>query len=165
MECFRCKEHNPEDKKYCGECGFPLDPNTSALLDVLNSNLRKEIQNAIADRIKEQKLVEIETAHAIVAKLSNWAKLFGFFAGIPLAILLIILAILGIKTYTDFSKKVENATIVVSQKLSEADNRAEEMKKTAEKLEEKYKKLGKHLTKVQDMAEGLELENLETRVK
>jgi hypothetical protein len=47
-------------------------------------------QKAIA-RIKQEKVVEIETAEAIATRLSTWANLLGVFVGIPLALLVKIL--------------------------------------------------------------------------
>jgi DALR domain len=46
-----------------------------------------EVAKALDARLKDQKIVDVETTQAIVARLSEWAKLFGFFVGIPLAFL------------------------------------------------------------------------------
>ena len=59
--------------------------------------------------MKDQRVVETETAEAVVAKVDDWAKLMGFFLGIPLATLAIGFGFWGVKTFSDFSNQVNTA--------------------------------------------------------
>jgi hypothetical protein len=98
IECANCHTSNPDAQKFCGQCG-------SALI----LSLREQIQAVLKEQTKEQKLLEIETAQAVLVRLSGWAKLFGLVVGVPLALLGVVLAFLGIKTFADFSTSVDTA--------------------------------------------------------
>src|SRR5207253_9888612 len=102
----RCKAENPGGKRFCGDCGGPLDPTLTAVSQLVDSSVKEQIQSILSERYKDQKLVEIETTQAVAARLSEWTKLFGFFIGIPVAVLLLILAVLGIKSYSDFVAQI-----------------------------------------------------------
>ncbi len=97
MECPKCKAPSPDGKKYCGECGAQLRKTG----DLSNADLRQEIQTILKEEFKDQKLVEVEVTEAVVTKLTDWAKLLAYFAGIPIAALLLVLGALGAKKYTD----------------------------------------------------------------
>jgi len=105
-ECQRCKSESPDGKRFCSECGAPLDLTLVATSQLVDASVRTQIQSILAERYKDQKLVELETTQAIAARFSEWAKLLGFFIGIPVAVLLLILAALGIKTYSDFVAQI-----------------------------------------------------------
>ena len=109
MECFNCKANNPEGKRYCGDCGNFLDPNISPIKSYLDVNLRSLVEAILADKLKDQRVVETEIAEAVVTKMSNWAKLLGFFVGIPLGLIVFLLGFLGIKSYVDLNKLVSAA--------------------------------------------------------
>jgi hypothetical protein len=133
IECARCRAQNPNENRFCGDCGAPLGASFEAL--------RVEMQGIIQQNYKDQKFVEVETAQAIVARLSDWAKLFGFFVGIPIAVLLLILAVLGIKTYSDFSSQVDKAQKQVDAQLAAAQTGAGKLKAEGEALASDYEKL------------------------
>src|SRR5215469_9852350 len=105
VECINCKAQNPTGKNFCGDCGTPLGSASSAPYESL---LRRQIQEILKEQLKDQKVIEIETSIAIASRVSEWAKLFGIYAGIPLAILILTLAFLGIKSFTDLSASIEN---------------------------------------------------------
>jgi len=88
--------------------------------------------------LKDQKALEIETTQAILSRLTDWAKLFGFFVGIPLALLAVVLGFLGIRTYTDFSSRVSKAR-------EEALRPLDETKKESERIANAYKDLSVQL--------------------
>jgi hypothetical protein len=111
--CPSCGTDVAEAQKYCHACGIQLlQPSDDS------PPSRSEIKELIADELrkapKDSKLVEYETTEAIITRLTNWAKLFAFFLGIPTAVLLALLAVLGIKSYDTFLTKVketQNATV------------------------------------------------------
>ena len=76
MDCPRCHAINPDGKNYCADCGAPLSSAPSASA----AQLRAEIRAEFAEHFKDQKVFEIETTQAIVSRISEWAKLLGFFA-------------------------------------------------------------------------------------
>ena len=74
MECTRCRTSNPEGKKFCGDCGASLDPQVAAG----ELDLRRQIEVVLEERLKDQKVVEIEVAQAVATRLVDWTKLLGF---------------------------------------------------------------------------------------
>src|ERR1700682_1673392 len=116
MECLKCKAINLDENKFCGACGTPLDLNTGDARAFSDAELRAKIQAELS-QLRDQRVVEIETAAAIVERVSGWAKVFAFFVGIPLALLVIVLGGLGVKTFSDFSRMVTDAKAEVSDKL------------------------------------------------
>jgi hypothetical protein len=141
IECARCKAQNADGQKFCGDCGGPLDPAIGAIKELMNSALRDQVHEIIEQHYKDQKVVEIETTQAIVSRLSDWAKLFAFFVGIPIGLLLLILGVLGIKTYTDFSNQVDKARTDATVQLAKAQEDAAKLKSEGDSLAGKYQKL------------------------
>jgi len=90
----------------------PRDPTAGAL--------ERKIDEALAQRVKDQKLVQIETSQAIAEKLTGWAQSLAFLIGVPIGILALALGALGIKSYSDFSKIVKEAGDSVDKSLTQA---------------------------------------------
>lgn len=82
--------------------GFDLDDGRPASAD-----LAALVSAAVASRLKDSKVVEVETAQAIAERLIGWAKTAAIVTGIPLALLAVVLTVLGISNWTDFSKKID----------------------------------------------------------
>ncbi len=141
IECANCKAQNPNRNRFCGDCGAPLGPASIAMKDMRGTALREQVSEIIRTQYKDQKVVEIETAQAIATRLTDWAKLLGFFVGIPIAILLLILGGLGIKTYSDFSSQVEKAQKDVNAHLTAAQASATKLKDEGDSLARDYEKL------------------------
>jgi hypothetical protein len=99
--------------------------------EAVSPEVQRAIDNAIRERLRDSKVVDVETTQAIASRLSEWAKLFGFFIGIPLAILAASLGFLGFKTYKDFSSAVARARQEVLQSLNKS---REDAKKVEEEL-------------------------------
>jgi hypothetical protein len=97
MQCPKCNAQNPDEKKFCGECGAEL----KGAAPLSESDLRAHIRTAIREEWKDQRLVEFEITEKVLGKLSEWAKLLGYFAGVPLAAALLLLGFLGVKKYSD----------------------------------------------------------------
>src|SRR4029450_9852800 len=95
MPCSFCHYANPDANKFCGQCGAPLDASLGRLQTHLENSIKQEVRSALEGRLKDQKLVELETSLAVADRLSNWSKLFGFFVGVPLAAVALLLGFLG----------------------------------------------------------------------
>ena len=123
---------NLAGKRFCGDCG-------SLLQDIsITAVVEREAGRIVDARLKDQKLVEVEVTQAIVSRLSEWAKLFGFFVGIPVAILLIVLGFLGVRTYADFLSQVKTAR-------EEALKPLQDTKKEADRIATAYRELSAQL--------------------
>ena len=148
MKCIKCKADNTEGKNYCGDCGAPLDPSADPIKEFIVTELRQQIQHTFAENYKDQKVVEIETTQAIVTRLSNWAKLLGFFVGIPVTVLFLTLGFLGFKNYSDISNLIQAAKEEITPQIDkakkqtqEAQQKMQEMLQEGSRIEADYDKL------------------------
>ena len=127
MNCPLCNSPSEERKKYCADCGTPLDPQTTYLKSFVTS----QVDQATNEKFKDRRFVDIETTEAVVERIQRWAKLFGFFVGIPFGLFLLWLAIAGFQNYRDFSKLVASIEEQVKPKIEQAKSDAEQAQKTA----------------------------------
>ena len=118
------------------------------------SSLHQQIQTILKKQLQDQKVVEIETAEAIAVRLSNWARLLGFFVGIPLGVLVFVLGFLGIRTYNDL-------TILIS-KIEPFKAQVALLETEVQSLEQEYEALRAKLTDYQQLEQ--EVKTLATRI-
>lgn len=126
-------------------------------------DFRQQILADLEGRFKDQKVVEIETTQAIVARLFEWAKYLGFIMGIPIVLLGLVLGILGIRTYSDFSRLIKTTQQDIAQSLEQAQRQAKVIKEEGDRLTEEYQKLRTQLGDVGALAQ--DVRSLETKVK
>lgn len=146
MQCLKCQSDNPDGKKYCGDCGTPLDPIIGQFQKHIKEVVQGEVENTIQTRYRDQKLVEIETSQAIVERVQKWSKIFGGFVGIPLAIMLVLLGFFGIRSYQDLSKLIESQEKNIKINLAEAQ-------KDAKLARDNAKEASKQVTDLSKLAE------------
>jgi hypothetical protein len=127
MNCPHCNTPSQEGKKYCADCGTPLDQQTAYLKAYVTSR----VGEAVEEKFKDRRLVDIETSQAVVERLQGWAKLFAFFVGIPVALFLIVLGIAGFQKFSDFSKLVASVEDQIRPKIEQAKADTELAQKTA----------------------------------
>lgn len=150
LKCMKCHSANPEGQRFCGQCG-----------SAITASVREQIQAILKEETKDQSVLELETAQRVVARLSDWAKLFGVVVGVPLALLGVVLAIMGIKTYSDFASGIEAAKKEAIQKMqSEAIAKVQEVTKASQDLSAEIK-----LIRADVEANRNDLTRLSTRVK
>jgi hypothetical protein len=137
MECTNCRAQNPEGKNFCGDCGAYL---SSSSKEYFEPFVRRQIQDILKDQPKDQRAIEIETSVAIASRLSEWAKLFALFAGLPLMILVLTLAILGIKSFADLSAGIESRKKEIQESLNQADRQVKALSKAGDELMAEYQK-------------------------
>jgi uncharacterized membrane protein YvbJ len=90
-QCPACNKPSVPGKSFCADCGASLDSESG--------HIRALIDEALRVRLKDKQYVALETSIEVADKLKNWLKLLMFWAGIPLALIAIVLAILGFRTY------------------------------------------------------------------
>jgi uncharacterized protein YoxC len=110
-----------------------MNPMAEVTLKRIESYVRDTLNTEIKQRFQDEKAVELEITEKIADRAIKWAKVFGFFAGIPLAIFAIILSFLGIKTYSDLQKSSEKVTTATSQ-LGEAQKTLKSAQESSQKL-------------------------------
>src|SRR3984885_11536425 len=101
VECWKCKASNPTEKRFCGDCGSPLDPLLGPLQETIQTSVRDEIRSALKEQLKDQKLLEYETADLVQTRVFGWAKNVGFVLAIAVAIAGFGLTGLGISTWKE----------------------------------------------------------------
>ena len=101
MKCPKCHADNPDNKKFCSDCGAPLTADADAIPHA--AQVREQVQAVLEANYKDQKLVEIDLIEQVTTRLIGWAKLFASFVGIPLSVLAVVLGFLGIKATLDLS--------------------------------------------------------------
>jgi hypothetical protein len=127
MNCPHCNSPSADGKKFCADCGTPFDPQTK----YLETFVKSQVEEAIQQKFKDQKLVDIETSQAVAERLHGWAKLFAFFVGLPAAVVLVGLSVAGIQKYSDFKTMVGSIEQQVKPKIEQAKSDAEQAQKTA----------------------------------
>jgi hypothetical protein len=127
MNCPNCNSPSSDGKKYCADCGTPLDPQMRHV-EVL---VKAQVERAVQEKFKDQKLVDIETSQAIAERLHGWAKLLAFFVAIPLAIILVALGFAGVEKYSDFKNMIGSVENEVKPKIEQAKSDSEQAQKTA----------------------------------
>jgi DNA repair exonuclease SbcCD ATPase subunit len=133
MNCPKCNSPSVEGKKYCAECGVPLDLQT----DRFEAAVKERVEEILGSKFKNQKFIELETSQAIAERLQGWAKLFGFFIGLPVALLVLILSVLGIEKYSDFKNLVDGVEKQVRPKVEQAKVSAEQAQTIANDAQKK----------------------------
>ncbi len=81
----------------------------------------------------------------------------GIYAGIPLAILVLTLAFLGIKSFTDLSASIETRRKDISNSLDEARNQAKHLHDEGDALNLEYQKQRENLAKVESLSKDLKV--------
>ncbi len=130
--CPSCGTAISKTAKYCSNCSAPVGNEWMVAQKDIDSYVQTALKKAITDEFKDQKAVELEVSERIAERVVKWAKVFGFFAGIPLAIFALFLSFLGIKTYSDLQK----ASSQVSTTTAQLDTARETLKVAEEKSQE-----------------------------
>jgi hypothetical protein len=138
--------------------------------DQRDEDLDARITKVVSTRLKDSKVVEIETAQAIADRLFSWGKSFALAVGVPLTLGAFLLGVFGYQKYSDFTSSVSTAEKKALDQIDKAAARTrEEFEGRATKLREGYEKLESQLretetlpAKIQDLGKRLEhLEEIE----
>jgi hypothetical protein len=106
--------------------------------------LPERIDAALKDRIREQKVVEVETAQLLAERAITWLKVFGFFLGIPVLLAVAIFSFVGVRTWSDLKSVAEQTTELqknVSLSQKNLAERTTELQNLAERTTELQKNL------------------------
>ncbi len=132
-----CGSENPRGQRFCGKCGKPLDPDLLQLVEWA-------VSRKLEAEFKDKKVVEIETAEAIASRLIAWGKTYATFFGVTLAVLAVAFGVMGLSSYSDFKKKVEDtkASLDTSAKTVQDhyDAQVKKIKTEGEKVTKQFRK-------------------------
>ena len=93
-------------------CGAASEP---ALATLVEWTVKTAVKQALEEQVKDRKVLELETAEAIVTRVWGWVKTFGIAAGIVLGILAIAFVFFGYKSVSDVSKAGDDAKAVIQE--------------------------------------------------
>jgi hypothetical protein len=159
MKCPNCQQENPEGKKFCGDCGSDLSSPRAVSGPPVPTDLQSVIQQVVNERLKDQKVIEVEAAEGIVNRLITWFKIFGLATSIPLAILGVILAVVGISKMSDFYQYVDDSKHALEKMVSGIVSDMEKSKNDLDQLvaatEKNIKVVGSEATKRSDDTQKL----------
>jgi hypothetical protein len=108
MRCLRCgKDLNGND--FCGSCGTPADAQVF---------IKNEIDRNLADRLKDQNVIIIQTAEEISKRVR--ATLFG--SGTVIAVVIAALGFFGYSKFSDYLAAIDRAKHDADIKIQSAKN-------------------------------------------
>jgi hypothetical protein len=92
---------------------------------VTSQAVAEAVKAVLKETLKDQKLVELETAGLVAERLMSWAKLFAGAVAVPAGLLIAVLTIIGVSKYSDFttlvSQSEEKLKSTVTQATANAD--------------------------------------------
>jgi hypothetical protein len=107
---------NPKGQKYCGECGLLLEPGLPELIEHIAA---ESVRKTVAELVKDRKVLEVETAAAIVDRVWLWGKLFGAVISVALFFFLAALGFVGCTQFSDLKKTTAEAKDAINQSKSD----------------------------------------------
>lgn len=131
MDCIECKAANPDDNRYCGECGAELGR-------TLDETVRKR-------NFRDRQATEIEITEAVAERLSKWAKWLAVATGVPIALFAVLLG----WTFRDFSGALNAAKAEVSKTAKETKDDIGRTKQDVAVLDEQVKQSKSDVQKYQ----------------
>lgn len=156
MDCPLCKSKNPDNAKFCCECGLRLDLRTGPLQEFTEAAVRKEVDLALAKYTIEEKTAEFNITEAVTNRLLGWAKIFGSLVGV----LIVLAGFLGVKGLLDIERDTKEGIAKEADQIKK-DIAAEEehVKELASKdaeIRAQYTTLESNLPKHEQVAKELE---------
>lgn len=104
VTCSRCGAVMERSDRFCRSCGLEVRADAAAIDNYLAEILPGRIDAALEKRVKDQKIVEVETAELLADRAIKWLRTLGFFLGIPAAAIVAVVSFLGLRTYSDIEK-------------------------------------------------------------
>jgi hypothetical protein len=130
MKCIQCQYENPENNKFCGNCGLKFGVDTSSYIE---ENI-KAIQ-------KEARSIENQTLGNIQEKAIKWSKIQLFFLSIAISILIIALYYFGYTQYSDLTKVFNNNKDLMDKEVKEAQAKIDGFKKECKKWKDELENI------------------------
>lgn len=156
MKCNICDKENAAGQNFCGSCGAQI----IEIPKLSDYDLRKHIELVIQEKYKEQQLLEFQTTENVIAKINTWAKLFGFFVGIPIAVFLFILGSMGYNSFSEFTKTIKETRLAMHKNIEGAATQIHSLNKKTAQLTIDAEKLKNELVKIRLIpAEAQKLSN------
>jgi hypothetical protein len=96
--CAVCSASNPKTNRYCGNCGYALDPS--------GEKLRQQIRDILDKEFKDPELVAVTVADSAEERLWKWGKLLGLAGAFAVAGF----GFFGFTSYQEAKKTIQDAS-------------------------------------------------------
>jgi hypothetical protein len=119
---------------------------------LVDERLTERVRLVLKENFADQKALEIETSELIAERAVKWAKTFGYFVGIPVAVAAFIvtlgagiLGVIGLRTWSDIGAAQKELTVAtaglasVRSQLDEANSKAKGALADAEAFKQEIK--------------------------
>ena len=123
MVCIDCKATNPDNNRFCGQCGAELGRS-------LDETIRK---NGFRDR----KATEMEITDAVAGRLMKWVGWLGTIA----AVIIVLFGLLLGKSYMDISKVVDSGKKEIETAIQKGTEDVEKAKQAIKGMNDEIVKL------------------------
>jgi hypothetical protein len=156
-KCTVCSEPTTPNKNFCPNCGAPQLP---------SAQLKELVEEIIKSHFQDQKYVALETSVAAADTLTNWLKTFLYWAAIPLGLIALLLAIIGISSFHDFKSKIGEAETRVEGSAQDASAKVVEAEQKVSQVSNEIDTSRRELEVLQKTSERLngEYANIQTDV-
>jgi hypothetical protein len=139
------------DKAFWGACGDVLGAPS-----VTDDDLQRRVRAIIRGELEDKKVVEVEVTEAVLDRINGWAKTLAFFAGIPMALLLGVLGVLGFRKYSDLWQLVSAAEDKIKPTIDHAEKTANEVEQKTNGLQTRAKEMDSRMERAEKTAADLE---------
>lgn len=168
MTCPNCSALVADDQQFCSKCGHRVQENLGSLSERL-----AKIESQLLAGGKEQKYLEHEAVENVMNRVRSWTTLFLYFAGIPVAIAALALAITFGKGSYDLhglaantKKSVEGVVNEARTTAANAVTEANKARDTSQQVSSEVKNAQQRVAELQTQIETrlTETRKLETRI-
>ena len=128
MDCIECHKPNPEDNRYCGQCGAELGR-------TLDETVRKR---GFSDR----QATESEITHAVAERMMKWVTWLGGVAGVLTALFVFVLG----KGYMDIHTTVQEGKADITTAVHQGKADIDEINQATPGLKAQVKQLQSDMT-------------------
>jgi len=153
MLCQNCSSGNPDGQAFCGKCGHRLIAEAIGSLSERLARIEQQLA-ASQNKVSQQNL-ELETAANAMDRVKKWTTLFLYFAGIPVAIGALVLALMFGKGTFDLHSIAVNAKTSVNGVLEQARTEALNAESTARGALDTSKQVDANIKATQQAVSGL----------
>jgi hypothetical protein len=153
--CTQCGAALDAGDRFCRMCGLEQRTDAETISAIVARILPERIDAMLKDRIREQKVVEIETAELLAERAVKWLKVVGFFLGIPVLLAVAIFSFLGIKTWSDL-QSVASETLALQRNLTEPRQRLAQASQQIQQLQTELDDTHRKISAVGSRQDSLE---------
>lgn len=143
--------HDPVDKNFWGDCGAMLGAPSIA-----DDDLRTRVKAIMHSELEDKKVVEVEVTEAVLDRINSWAKMLAFFAGIPMALLIGVLGVMGFRKYNDLSELISAAEEKIKPTIRQAEKTADDVERKTNDLKARAGEMQSQVERAEKTAGDME---------